>query len=253
MCEGVLLSHIVKVPGFKVPTQSFWEWIAQRPFKLGRVERLLTARAEPPKQSSSKKAHKKGPKQRGPRSSTDDAASDASEEAVAVPSKGDSDLHSKTWHQLNLFRPPWTCGQCERKVYLWCMHGEGCDFCLTTVECPMRGRIPLDEDAWLHCKWKADPDVDSPLQATLPPGPVEDEVDSYEAFVLAGRVSELSNTATPEQDAVVPVLATPSDVAKPLMAGSSEEEDSAILVAPARMATRRTPVDEPSLLLWEIG
>ena len=40
--------------------------------------------------------------------------------------------------------------------------------------------------------------MDSLLQATLPPGPVEDEVDTYEALALAGRVSELSNKATPE-------------------------------------------------------
>ena len=118
----------------------------------------------------------------------------------------------------------------------------------------MRGRIPPDEDAWLFRKWKTEVDVDSLLQATLPPGPFEDEVDSYEAFVLAGRVSELSNAATPEQDAVVPVLATPSNVAKPLIAGISEEEDTAISVAPARMATRRTPVDETKPLVvgdWE--
>ena len=91
--------------------------------------------------------------------------------------------------------------------------------------------------------------MDSLLQANLPPGPVEDEADSYEALVLAGRVSKLSNTATPEQDAVVPVLAPPSNVAKPLMAGISEEEDTAIPVAPARMATRRTPVDETKPLV----
>ena len=134
-------------------------------------------------------------------------------------------------------------------MYLWCMHCEGCGFCLTTVKCPMRGRIPPDEDAWLYRKWQTEVDVDSLLQATLPPGPVEDEVDSYEALVLAGRVSELSNTATPEQDAVVPVLAPPSNVAKPLMAGISEEEDTAIPVAQARMATRRTPVDETKPLV----
>ena len=40
--------------------------------------------------------------------------------------------------------------------------------------------------------------MDSFLQATLPPGPVKDEVDTYEALALAGRVSELSNKATPE-------------------------------------------------------
>ena len=40
--------------------------------------------------------------------------------------------------------------------------------------------------------------MDSLLQATLPSGPVEDEVDTYEGLALAGRVSELSNKATLE-------------------------------------------------------
>ena len=127
MCEGILLWHIVKVPRFKVPTQYSWELIAQRPFQLGRVERLVTTRAERPKQSSSKKARKKGVKRRGPRSNTDGATSHASKDAMVVPLKGDSALHRKAWHRLNLFRTPWTCGQCKRKV-LWCMHCKGCGF-----------------------------------------------------------------------------------------------------------------------------
>ena len=40
--------------------------------------------------------------------------------------------------------------------------------------------------------------MDSLLQATLPPGLVEDEVDTNEALALVGRVSELSNAATGE-------------------------------------------------------
>ena len=60
----------------------------------------------------------------------------------------------------------------------------------------MRGRITVDKDAWLYHNWKPEFDVDSLLQATLPHGPVEDEVDTYEALALAGRVSELSNAAT---------------------------------------------------------
>ena len=40
--------------------------------------------------------------------------------------------------------------------------------------------------------------MDSLLQATLPPVPVEDDVETYEALALGGRVSELSNKATPE-------------------------------------------------------
>ena len=62
----------------------------------------------------------------------------------------------------------------------------------------MRGCITADEVAWLYHKWKPEVDVDSLWQATLPPGPVENEVDTYEALALAGRVSELSNAATPE-------------------------------------------------------
>ena len=56
----------------------------------------------------------------------------------------------------------------------------------------MRGRILANEDAWLYHKWKTEVGVDSLLQATLPPGPVEDEVDTDEALALASKVSELS-------------------------------------------------------------
>ena len=62
----------------------------------------------------------------------------------------------------------------------------------------MRGRITADEDAWLYHKWKPEVEVDSLLQATLPPGPVEDEVDTYAALALAAAVSKLSNAATLE-------------------------------------------------------
>ena len=47
MCEGVLLWLLVKEPNFKVPSQCSWEIVAQRPFKLGRIEHKVTARAEP--------------------------------------------------------------------------------------------------------------------------------------------------------------------------------------------------------------
>ena len=42
-----------------MPTQYSSELIGQRRFKLGSVELLVTAWVEPPKQSSSKKAHKR--------------------------------------------------------------------------------------------------------------------------------------------------------------------------------------------------
>ena len=62
----------------------------------------------------------------------------------------------------------------------------------------MRGRITAHEDARLYHKWKPEVDVDSLLQATLPPCLVEDEVDTYEVVALADRVSEPSSAATPE-------------------------------------------------------
>ena len=63
---------------------------------------------------------------------------------------------------------------------------------LTTVECPMRGRIPADEEVCLYHKLKTEVDVDSLLQESLPPGPVEDGVGTYAALGPAGRVGELS-------------------------------------------------------------
>ena len=53
----------------------------------------------------------------------------------------------------------------------------------------MQGRITAGEDAWLYHKWKSEVQVDSLVQATLPPGLVEDEVDTCEALALAGRVA----------------------------------------------------------------
>ena len=113
----------------------------------------------------------------------------------------------------------------------------------------MRGRIPADEDAWLYVKWKMEVYVDSLLQATLLLGPVEDEAKTYDALVLAGCVSELSNTATRHKDTVVLVLVAPSKAAEPPETGISEEEDTAIPVAVARMVTCHSPVDETNSLV----
>ena len=113
----------------------------------------------------------------------------------------------------------------------------------------MRGRIRADEDMFLYNKSKTEVDVDSLLQATLSPGPFTDEVGTFDAFVLASGVSELSNAPTPEQDGGVPVHVTPSEVAKPSDAGISKEEDTTIHVTVAWMATRHTPVGETKPLV----
>ena len=59
----------------------------------------------------------------------------------------------------------------------------------------MHGRVPADEDAWRYKKRKMEINVNSLLEATLPLGRVENEVDRYDALVLAGRVSVLLNEA----------------------------------------------------------
>ena len=71
------------------------------------------------------------------------------------PPNGDSALHKKTWHRLNIFRPPWTCGQCESKLYLWCMHCKACTLCLAIVESLMGGRVSVHEDSWYFQNWKS--------------------------------------------------------------------------------------------------
>ena len=83
----------------------------------------------------------------------------------------------------------------------WCL---GCPKAPSQDSWSLPGFFPnvwvdtADEDAWLYHKSKPEVDVDSLLQATLLPSPVEDEVDTNEALALAGRVSELSTAATPE-------------------------------------------------------
>ena len=91
--------------------------------------------------------------------------------------------------------PPWTPA-------LWCRPlswGDGRPgFCLSTVECRMRGRSPGDEDACLYNKWKLVFEVHSLLQVTLPPTSVDDEGGAYKALALISLVTELSTAATRE-------------------------------------------------------
>ena len=63
MCEGILLWVLVKVPDSKVPTQYSWDLIAQHPFKLGRMERLVATRVEPAELAPRKVPKKKSKRQ----------------------------------------------------------------------------------------------------------------------------------------------------------------------------------------------
>ena len=69
---------------------------------------------------------------------------------------------------MNLFRPPYVCGQCHKTVYLWYVHCEGCGFCLPILECTLRGRACPNRDKWLFPKWCQEADVEEVFTATLP-------------------------------------------------------------------------------------
>ena len=71
MCEGVLLWLLVTEPKFKVPSQYSWEIVAQRPFKLGRIERKVTWRAEPSKKVRTRRSQKLAARQKKGASSLD--------------------------------------------------------------------------------------------------------------------------------------------------------------------------------------
>ena len=115
--------------------------------------------------------------------------------APSVGFDGSSTLEISHFSILTHFHPfptPFTlyCSSPQWTPTLWCgplSWGDGLPgLLMTTVECPMRGRITANEDAWLYDKWKLEFDVDSLLQAALPPGLVEDELDTYEGVALAG-------------------------------------------------------------------
>ena len=129
MCEGVLLWLLVKEPNFKVPSQYSWGIVAQRHFNLGRVERKVTARAQPSKNvrnrqseklaSQKKKALAKCRRKVVAGSDTD---SDANVSTLALNAPGADEstsaivaapmeVHRRIWHWLNLFWPLYVCGQ----------------------------------------------------------------------------------------------------------------------------------------------
>ena len=118
------------------------------------------------------------------------------------------------------------------------MQYEGCGFCSTTVECPMRGRGPPNEDVWLAKKWETEINANSLLEATLPPNPVEDEGDTYQAIVLASQVSALSN--------VEPSLFDGNEPLSPPLDAGALEQDTTMLVTIARKVTRSSHVDDAS-------
>ena len=59
-----------------------------------------------------------------------------------------------SWHSMRLHRPPFTCLQCNRAVYMWCIHCNRCIHCLVGVECLARWFKDRDEVKWVLQKWE---------------------------------------------------------------------------------------------------
>ena len=111
------------------------------------------------------------------------SADESTSTTAAAPMK----VHQRICLCLNLFRPPYVCGQCHKTVYVWCMHYEGCGFCVHTLECPVRGRVHSNTDKWLFQKWCQEVDVEEVLTATLPNEPVsgDEELDVFSNPLVA--------------------------------------------------------------------
>ena len=136
------------------------------------------------------------------------SADESTSTTVAAP----MEVHRRTWHCLNLFRPPYVCGQCHKTVYLWCMHCEGCGFCLHTLECPVRGRAHPNTDKWLFQKWCQEVDVEEVLTATLPNEPVsgDEELDVLSNPLLASPPGkEVKKKEVQSSDSEVDLFAPP--------------------------------------------
>ena len=135
--------------------------------------------------------------------------SDIESTHVAAP----MEVHQRSWHCLNLFQPPYVCGQCHKTMYLWCMHCEGCGFCLHTLECAVLGRAHPSTDKWLFQKWCREVDVEEALTATLPNEPVsgDEELDVLSNPILASPlVKEVKKKEVPSSDSEVDLFAAPS-------------------------------------------
>ena len=62
--------------------------------------------------------------------------------------------------------PPFTCGQCHQKVFLWCVYCEGCLWCLEGEECVARRFKDRDESRWVLQKWEEKVEVGKMLHPT---------------------------------------------------------------------------------------
>ena len=70
ICDGILLWLLIKEPSFTVPLRYSWKYVGVRPFRYGRVRRIVVSWVEPPhvrelksQANPSKEGGKKRPKE----------------------------------------------------------------------------------------------------------------------------------------------------------------------------------------------
>ena len=135
-----------------MPLRYSWNYVGVGPFRYGRVRRTVVSRVEPPhvrELKSQANPSKKGGTKKAKRVVEDDSSNKGScdGEPLSLAKKAKCELvrGNASWHSMRLYRPPFTCGQCYRAVYLWCIFCDGCIHCLVGVECLARRFKDRDE------------------------------------------------------------------------------------------------------------
>ena len=83
--------------------------------------------------------------------------------SLATEAKRELARRNALWHSMRVYRPPFTCGQCNRAVYLWCIFCDGCIHFLVRVECLALRFKDRDEAKWVLQKWEKEVHVESIL------------------------------------------------------------------------------------------
>ena len=137
------------------------------------MRRTVVSRVEPPhvrELKSQANPSKKGGKKKAKRVVEDDSSGEGSCDgeplSLAQEVKCELARVNASWHSMRLYRPPFTCGQCNRAVYLWCIFCDGCIHCLVGVVCLARRFKDRDEVTWVLQKWRKEVHVESILHPT---------------------------------------------------------------------------------------
>ena len=123
--------------------------------------RELKSQANPSKKGSKKKARRVVEADSSSEGSCDGEPLSLAEEVPRELARGNA-----LWHSMRLYRPPFTRGQCNRAVYLWCIYCDGCIHCLVGMECLARRFKDRDAVKWVLQKWEKEVQVESILHPT---------------------------------------------------------------------------------------